>query len=238
MQRRVGMVSLAGLLSLLMASGVLAVPAAAAAPPTTAPGAPNGLAVPLPPAAPNPAGPQISGFRSAHFGMREAAVRAAIGHDFHLPASAIHAGNNAVERTAILSVRVTDLAPGAGGAIVSYVFGYRSHALIEVNIVWSKASDPNLTPDQLAVIGARLQAYFAAEHYSPAHTAMNAPLADGVLLFRTVDPAGGAIALILSGPVRDDAKRHKRVLTPTALSLAYAVDAAHPDVFRLEKGSF
>lgn len=234
-QCRLGRAGLAGLLALLMALGALAVPAAAATPPATAPNAP---AVPLPPAAPSPAGPPISGFRSAHFGMTEAAVRAAIEHDFHLPASAIHAGNNAVERTTLLSVRVADVAPGAGGAIVSYVFGYRGHALIEVNIVWSKASDPKLTPEQLAVIGGRLQAYFAAEHFPPAQTAMNAPLADGVLLFRTVDPAGAAIALILSGPVRNDAKSHQRVLTPTALSLAYAVDAAHPDVFRLEKGSF
>ncbi len=238
MQRRVAMASVAGLVWVLVVPASGAVPAAAAAPPSTAPAASEGAAVPLPPAAPSPAAPQISGFRSAHFGMTEAEVRAAIGHDFHLPASAIHAANNAVERTTILSVRIADLAPGAGGAIVSYVFGYRSHVLVEVNIVWSKASDPNLTPDQLEVIGARLQAYFAAEHFPPARTAMNALLADGVLLFRTVDPAGGAIALILSGPVRNAAKSHQRVLTPTALSLAYAVDAAHPDVFRLEKGSF
>ncbi|MGH7066504.1 MAG: hypothetical protein ACREEU_01845, partial [Acetobacteraceae bacterium] len=213
---------------------------APAAPTTAAPTAEvgaGGASVPLPPAAPA-AGPRISGFRGARFGMTEAAVRAAIEHDLHLPASAIHAGNNAVERAAILSVKVADLAPGAGSAIVSYMFGYRSHELIEVNIVWSKPSDPSLTPERLAVIGARLQAYFATEKFPPAQTAMNVGLADGILLFRTVDPAGAAIALILSGPVHHDAKSGQRVLTPETLSLAYAADAAHPDVFRLEKGSF
>ncbi|MDA8052045.1 MAG: hypothetical protein M0002_18945 [Rhodospirillales bacterium] len=213
-----------------------AAPARGAVPP---PGAvPGGAAVPLPPAAPAAKGPQITGFRGATFGMTEAEVRGVIGRDFHLPPPSIQTGENPVERTAILSVRVADLSPGAGGAIVSYVFGYRSHRLIEVNIVWSKVSDASLTPKALAVIGARLQAYFAGEHFAPGRSALNVPLPNGLLLFRTVDQAGRAIALILSGPVKTDAKSGKRVLTPTTLSLAYAADATHPDVFRLEKGSF
>ena len=46
------------------------------------------------------------------------------------------------------------------------------------------------------------------------------------------------VVLILSGPVHQDAKEHKAVMTPTVLSLVYAADAAHPDVFRLQKGAF
>lgn len=211
-----------------------AVPPAVAGP--SAGTGPSGAGVPLPPpAAPAPA---IAGFRSAHFGMTEADVRAAIARDFHLPPSAVQVGQNAVEHTTILSVRVADLAPGAGGAIVSYVFGYHSHALIEVNIVWSKTSDPHLTPEQLAIVGARLQAYFVSERFPDASTALNVGLPDGLLLFRAVDQAGRAIALILSGPVRNEPKTGKRLLTPNALSLAYAANAPHPDVFRLEKGSF
>ncbi len=211
-------------------------PAAGAGPSGGAGPGPSGAAVPLPP--PAAPAPGITGFRGARFGMTEAEVRAAIAHDFHLPASAVQASQNAIERTAILSVRVSNLAPGAGGAIVSYVFGYRSHTLIEVNIVWSKASDAGLTPEQLAIIGGRLQAYFSGEGFAAERTAMNVALPDGVLLFRTIDAAGRAIALILSGPVRSEVKGGKRILTPDALSLAYAADAAHPDVFRLEKGSF
>lgn len=234
-----------GLAALALALSQAALPQAwaeavpPAAPPSTAAGqppGPSGTAMPLPP--PAAPAPTISGFRSAHFGMTEDEVRAAIARDFHLPSSAIQASQNAIERTAILTARVTDLAPGTGGAIVSYVFGFRSHVLIEVNIVWSKASDAQLTPERLWVIGGRLQAYFSGEDFSPSRTALNVPLADGILLFRTADPAGHAIGLILSGPIRNDAKSGKRVLTPTALSLAYAADAAHPDVFRLEKGSF
>lgn len=212
---------------------------APAAPPAAAPGtaaAPPATAVPLPP--PAAPGPAIKGFRSARFGMTEADVRAAIAHDFHLPSSAVHRSQNPVGRTAILSVRVADLAPDTARAIVSYVFGYHSHALIEVNIIWSKASDAHLTPAQLTVIGARLQAYFSAEAFPRARTATNVPLPDGLLLFRTSDAAGRAIALILSGPIKKEAKSGKRVLTPSTLSLAYAADAAHPDVFRLKKGSF
>ncbi|MGH7120479.1 MAG: hypothetical protein ACREFP_16070 [Acetobacteraceae bacterium] len=198
--------------------------------------APSRTAVPLPP--PAAPGPAIIGFRSARFGMTEAAVRAAIADDFRLPSSAVRRSQNPVDRTTILAVRVADLAPGTGRAVVSYVFGYRSHALIEVNIVWSKAGDPHLTPEQLTVIGARLQAYFSAEGFPRARSAINVPLPDGLLLFRTIDAAGRAIALVLSGSIKNEAKSGKRVLTPTALSLAYAVDAAHPDVFRLKKGSF
>jgi len=238
MRLRYRMPGLAGPIALALSLAAVAPPAwaeAAPAAPPPAAGTP-GPAVPLPPpAAPAPA---ILGFRSAHFGMTETEVRTAIADDFHLPPAAIHSSQNPVERTAVLMVRVTDLAPGTGGAIVSYVFGYQSHTLIEVNVVWSKVSDARLTPEQLAVIGARLQAYFAGEGFPPADTAMNVALPDGVLLFRTSDAAGRAIALILSGQVRNDAKTAKRVLTPSALSLAYAADAPHPDVFRLEKGSF
>jgi hypothetical protein len=38
--------------------------------------------------------------------------------------------------------------------------------------------------------------------------------------------------------VQQDTKDHKAQMTPTVLSLVYAVDPAHPDVFRLQKGAF
>lgn len=204
-------------------------------------------AQPLPPAPPGGSAtsaaatksePSIGGFRSANFGMTEAEVRAAIAQDFHLAPAAVRAGENPVQRTTVLSAHVADLVPGGGTAIVSYIFGYQSHRLIEVNIVWSKQTDPALTPERLATIGATLQSYFAGESFPPESRATGIPVRDGLLLFRATDAAGHAVVLILSGRTVKDQKTGRTSLTPTTLSVAYAADAAHPDVFTLKKGSF
>ena len=204
-------------------------------------------AQPLPPAPPGgstaptataKSAAAIDGFRSATFGMTETEVRAAIAEDFHLAPAAVRAGENSVQRTTILSVHVADLVPGGGTAIVSYIFGYQSHRLIEVNIIWSKETDPALTAARLATIGATLQSYFAGENFPPQSRAMSIPVRDGLLLFRATDTVGHAVVLILSGRTAKDQKTGKTSLTPTTLSVAYAANAAHPDVFTLKKGSF
>jgi len=182
---------------------------------------------------------EIDGFRSAHFGMDEASVRAAIASDFHLSGRSVHAGVNPVQRTAVLSIRVPDLVPGGGTAQIDYVFGYRSHALIEVNILWSTATDPRMTPARLVANGSALSAYFARQGFPPRKTVQNALLPDGnVLLFRTRDDAGHAVVLMLSGKRAPAATGKGETLTPKALALVYAVNPAQPDVFELRKGSF
>lgn len=210
--------------------------AQAAASPESAPAA----ATPTEPA-PAPAAPPISieGFRSAHFGMTEAEVRKAIETDFKLSGSTVRTGENAVERTHMLSVTVPDLVPDSGKAVIDYVLGYKSHSLIEVNVTWSTAADPANKPATLVHTGGTLQAYFQSEAFPAGQTAVNAVLANGALLmFRGIDPAGHTVVLVLSGPVHQDPKEHKAQMTPAVLSLVYAVDPAHPDVFRLQKGAF
>jgi hypothetical protein len=59
-----------------------------------------------------------------------------------------------------------------------------------------------------------------------------------VLLFRATDTTGNAVLLILSGTITKDQKVDKSVLSPTTLTLAYAANPLHPDVFQLTKGSF
>lgn len=185
------------------------------------------------------AGPAIDGFRSATFGMTQAEVRKVIERDFHLPASDIHAGENAIQRTDVLNVSVPNLMPGGGTANVAYVFGYTSHKLIAVNILWSKMTDPKITPQQLYQNGESLQQYFAGEGFPPQRSTGNVGLPDGVLLFRAADPAGNVVLLALSGTlVKGPKSQDKTSLSPTALSLAYAQDPQHADVFRLGKGSF
>jgi len=198
---------------------------------------------PSAPAAPAPAAPteavSIDGFRSAHFGMTEAEIRKAVEADFKLSGSALHASDSPVERTHVLSVTVPDLVPDSGKAVVDYMFGYKTKRLIEVNITWSAAADPANKPETLVHTGTTLQGYFQSETFPAGQAVANAVLANGgVLLFRGTDPGGHTVVLLLNGPVHQDAKEHKAQMTPAVLSLVYAADPTHPDVFRLQKGSF
>jgi hypothetical protein len=197
-------------------------------------------AAPLPPTPPAQAAfARIDGFRSARFGLSEPDVRRAIAADFRLSGAAIVATENPVQRTPVLRVRTADLIPGGGTAQIDYIFGYRSHALIEVNILWSAATDAATTPARLVANGAALQAYFLREAFPPAQTVLNALLPDGnVMLFRAQDESGHAVVLVISGKRDKLAASGSARLTPTALTLVYAADPAHPDVFQLKKGSF
>jgi len=184
------------------------------------------------------AGPAIDGFRTAKFGMSESTLRSAIEKDFSLPASAITKAENSLQRTTVLSVQVPGLVPDGGAAEVSYVLGYQSHKLIEVNILWSPEIDPKTTPAMLYQDGQSLQQYFASEAFPPDRTTGNIATPNGVLLFRATDTTGNAVLLILSGTISKDQKADKSVLDPNTLTLAYAADPLHPDVFQLTKGSF
>jgi hypothetical protein len=220
-------------------TGILAIAAALA---LAAAGA-KAAAPPIPPMPPAQAAPAVSaridGFRSARFGMSESAVRAAIAADFRLSGTAVQAGANPVQRTDLLRIRVGDLIPGGGTAQIDYIFGYRGHTLMEVNILWSAATDPRLTPAQLVANGAALQAYFQREGFAADRTVRNAVLPDGnVLLFRTQDAEGHGVVLVLAGKRAKGANDQSSRLTPTALTLAYAADPAHPDVFQLKNGAF
>jgi hypothetical protein len=184
------------------------------------------------------AGPAIGGFRNAKFGMTEDQVRSAIETGFNIPASAITQTQNQLQRTTVLGVQIPGLVPQGGTAAVSYVFGYQSHRLIEVNILWSPEIDPNVTPQMLYQDGETLQQYFAGEGFAPNRSTGNIATPYGVLLFRTTDSTGNAVLLILSGTVKKAPSGGQSQLTPSTLTLAYSANALRPDVFQLAKGAF
>lgn len=180
---------------------------------------------------------RLAGFRSARFGMDEAAVRAAIEADFGVPAEGIVAGDNTVERTRVLSVRVPDLLPDGGTAQVSYILGYRSRALIQVGILWAEGIDPELTPAMLVANGDLLRAHFLAAGYDPDTVTSDLVLEDGVLLFRGADADGHTAILLLQGSFADDGAG-RASLVPESLTLLYAQDPDDPDILSLDAGSF
>jgi hypothetical protein len=185
-----------------------------------------------------PAGPSIDGFRSAKFGMSEAQVRSAIASDFNIAASTITEAENPVQRTTVLSVQVPNLVPGDGAPMVAYVLGYQSHKLMQVNIVWSPEIDPKTTPSMLYQNGQSLQQYFASEGFPANRSSGDIPMPDGEILFRATDTTGNSVGLILSATVTKDPKTSKSTVSLTGLTLTYAADYLHPDVFQLAKGSF
>ena len=166
-------------------------------------------------------------------------MRSAIEVDFHLSGNSVLAAKNSVQQTQVLRLHVPGLVPGGGTAQIDHIFGYRSRALIEVNILWSAAVDPHIRPQQLVANGAALQAYFEKEGFAPDRTVRDAVLPDGnVVLFRAQDSEGHAVIPVIAGKHEKSANGRSSRLTPTALTLAYAADPAHPDVFQLKKGTF
>jgi hypothetical protein len=180
----------------------------------------------------------IDGFRSAHFGMDQAHTLQAIKADFNLSGKAVQNEINAVQQTASLSITVPVLVPNSGNAVINYVFGYKSKALAEVNITWS-ATDKTNSPAALLNTGAALQSYFRNEPFLPENMTGDTLLANGnLLLFRGIDTAGHEVMLVLAGPMQRNDKTKTTQMTPNVLTLLYDADAAHPDVFQLQPGSF
>jgi hypothetical protein len=179
----------------------------------------------------------VSGFRSAKFGMSENDVKNAIAKDFNAKGDAIRTDTNPSEQTKVLTIKAADVLPGGGMAEVSYVFGFKSKTLIQVGIAWSKASDDKMTPEQLFSNANVLRTHFLAAGYKPDTIAANMPINGGVLMFRGSDAKDRTTMLILQGTFTQGEK-DQRILTPTGLALFYVADAKSPDVYRLPAGSF
>ena len=191
-------------------------------------------------ATPAPAGPvvaEVAGFRSAHFGMTEAQVRAAIERDLRVRPDDIRSEENKAEQTQVLDVRAADVLPGGGTATVSYVFGFKSKTLIQVGLSWSKATDEKITPEQLFSNANILRAHFLESGYKPDTITTNMPVNGGILMFRGSDAHEHTTMLVLQGTF-SQGENNQRILTPTALLLYYIADAKSPDVYRLPPGSF
>ncbi len=190
---------------------------------------------PIPPVGP-PA--MIDGFRQARFGMSEEEVRQAVRDDFPAAASRLAGAINPSEKTTVLSLAVTDLLPRTGKAHISYIFGYHSKKLIQVNILWWSAG--NAAADETIVGAANsLRDYFALENFRPDSVVVNRRLgANTILVFRGSDDQHRTVLLVLSGVAASARAEDKRQPPPLTLELSYIEDPTHPDVFRIGKGQF
>jgi hypothetical protein len=222
-------------LAILLAASLPVHPAGAAEPAT-----PGSEQTGAPTEHPAPSGPPatIDGFREAHFGMTEDQVREAIKRDF--PAAAKpKIATHPSEKTAVLSLLVPDLLPHSGNALISYILGYKSKRLIQVNILWT--SEGSEDSDE-AVVGVAnsLRNYFAAQNFKPDSVVVNRQLAENtIVVFRASDLQSRTVLVLLAGAgaaARKDAKTPRP--PPLTLELSYIADAAHPDIFKIGKGQF
>src|SRR5262249_47208482 len=154
--------------------------------------------------------------------------------DFNVKAGAIKTISNDIEKTATLQIDVPDVIPNGGTALVNYIFGYKSKKLIQVRVVWSKDSDPHITPAQLWSNSQLLQNYFGAAGYRV--MAANAVTNDGMVSFRGRDADGHLTQLMLYGQITQD--KDKRFMVFNALTLDYIEDPAKPDIYQLPSGKF
>jgi hypothetical protein len=81
--------------------------------------------------------------------MSEEQVRQAARKDFPAAAAKLTSAVHPSEKTTVLSIGVADLLPDTGTARISYIFGYRSKQLIQINVVWTSAG--NATSDETIV---------------------------------------------------------------------------------------
>lgn len=205
----------------------------------------SGTAIPAfaaePPAAATDAKPaqpsaEVAGFRSARFGMTADEVAKAIVKDFRVKDGDIKRETNPTERTTSLIARVDDQQLGIGPSIAAYIFGHRSHRLMQVNVMWGGGVNPKVEPAALVGAANSLRDYFLRQGYEPEGLMVNQPVGDGsqMVIFRGADKQGRMTLLTLSIPPKP--KDEKVPQAPPSLNLSYIEKPGDPDVFRIEKG--
>jgi len=192
-----------------------------------------------PSAQPAPQGEfEVTGFRSAKFGMSDPEVRAAMVKDLKITAADIHETENPTEHTHVLVATVPSLAPLEGKVEIAYVFGFKTHKLIQVGATWRTALDAKVTPDVLVANANTLQSLFLSQGYKPGTITTNGTLATGgLLVFRGEDEKKHSTILILQGKTTAGANG-SQTLAPEALVLLYVENTETPDAMKIAPGQF
>lgn len=178
----------------------------------------------------------VDGFRNAKWGMTEAEVKAAIFGEFKIPADKLKAEINPNEKTTVVAITVPDLIEGAGTARISYILGYKTKRLIEVNIVWGTPTDPQAKPETIVAAANQLRQLFLSAGYDPATVAANARGSDGsIVVFTGQDADKHTTVLRLLQSAGNEKEKQPAA---TALFLSYVMDSRKPDVFKLKNGQF
>lgn len=177
----------------------------------------------------------IEGFRSAQFGMNERDVMKAISKDFRVSKNKVSRFVHPNEKTVSLGIDVEKLLPNGGPAKVFYILGHKSRRLIHVNVIWGKPATPKPDAENVIATANQLRNHLAQKSYQKEGLALNAQLAEDVILvFQGLDRKGRAVKLLLVNPKTDPKKAGENI----SLTLSYIEKPGKPDVFRIKDGDF
>lgn len=188
---------------------------------------------------------QVEGFRTAKFGMDEAAVKRAIVADFGVKESAIAREVNPIDRTTVLSLTVKDVLPEISVARLHYILGYTQKKLFQIVLTWG-AGTSEIAPNNASVLGGaqELLNYFVGQSFKPENRIVNAQTPEGnALLFQGTDERGRVVQLqygtIPEAPKKGETAEDGK--TPARLPygrLVYVEDPKNMDVFKIKPGQF
>ena len=184
---------------------------------------------------------EVTGFRSARFGMSMPETLKAIQSDFRLRQAEVATQPNDEDGTLSLVAAVKDLPPG-GPAQIVYIHGFKKRALLQINVVWGMPAVGKPDPQTLVTAANILRKYFQRSGFDPEKTAINARVDDGTFIaFRSTDDRGRMVLLRLLSRKIAAAKGEKKAKPQdrvVSLWLSYIENTRNPDVFRLKKGKF
>ena len=190
------------------------------------------------------AGPQVTGFRSARFGMSKSETLKAMQDDFQLRREDIREQPNGEDRTSSLVATVADIFPDSEPAQVAYIHGYRQKKLIQINILWGLPVTEEPDPQALVTTANILRNYFGQLGFDPGKTVMNTRVDDGAfIVFRATDERERMVLLqLISRKVPGEKEEGEEKPEPqdrvVSLWLSYIDNTGNPDIFQIEKGKF
>ncbi len=188
---------------------------------------------------------QITGFRSAKFGMTPADVRAAAAKDFGV--LTLQANANPAEGTEALQMDVARMDPGPGPAQVTYIFGARSHTLAHINVVWVSGPSPTAQERAAILSGAIQLAHYFQTLPAPLKASLGARRTgpNNLLLFAGVDERGAGVEVAadgvsyeINGAAAGASAASPDPKGPALLRVSYIRDVANPDIIKIAPGAF
>ena len=184
---------------------------------------------------------EIAGYRTATFGMSESETYDAIMADFGVARDKVARTIHSLEKTVILTAFVDNLVYGTGRTEIAYILGYRSKALIQVNLVWRTPADAAGGKPRLLRAANAMIDRFALLGIPRSEIEPNSRLDDGAtLLFRGRDKHGRLVLIGLNRPSESDGSG----LVETSgsegfwLRVSFIENAGAPDIFKIEPGQF
>ena len=177
----------------------------------------------------------VAGFRSAHFGMSAEDVLNAIQEDFGKPGTQVDRTIHPIERTELLSIVFDGLLPVGGPASITYIIGYRSKSLSQINVAWGQLAKNEISRENLVSAGSLLVGYFSGRGFAPEQTIQDQPMSDGsIVLFKGSDRSNRTVLLrLLAASQSGGTRADKPGADHDSLMLSYLRDPENPDVYRI-----